>query len=456
VGIRGTLLAGLLLTCAPAAASAQGVPPPSIANDPVQGPKPTLVEQIVPQFGGANGPQVAAPGHTIPPGTPSISAPGAVPPQKTITAESKSRAENYSSANKVVGAGATLVEQGGNAVARNADNLADLKAGENLASQAKTVGNAAKVVGLAVDAKIATEKCTPDKGLTSDCVTAGLNLAGSAAGTVAMIPGGPAGQAPATQVLGKYAAPLKIAADANAAANACYTNYNTDQFNPAECVSKLADTTMSGLAAAAESNPVTAPTSKVITATYSIAKTVLPGAVDKMTQDSMGRSVGERLFDGSEKDVQTNADIEAATSPAAIAAHRAKLRAKYQQSKGNLVAKQQEREARQARLEAERQAAAQQAAQQAASAYGTQTFFNSLNAVVQPFAQGGPVRGALPQTAQGSAHIPDAKCGYPYVCWTPSQGYNTAGQAATRQAPAPSPAPSTNSGCGGTGPGTCR
>lgn len=450
MGTKGTLLAGLLLACAPAAASAQGVPPPSIANDPIQGPKPTLVEQIVPQFGGANGPQVAptgtlsgqvaARGHTIPPGTPSISAPGAVPPRTTLTAESRSRAEKVSSANEVVGASATLVEQGGNAVARNADNLADLKAGENLAGQAKTVGNTAKVVGLAVDAKIATEKCTPDKGLTSDCVTAGLNLAGSAAGTVAMIPGGPAGQAPATQVLGKYAAPLKIAADANAAANACYTKYNTDQFNPAECVSKLADTTMSGLAAAAESNPVTAPTSKVITAIYSIAKTVLPGAVDKMTQDSKGRSVGERLFDGSEKDLKTNSDIEAATSPAAIAAHRAK----YQQSKGNLVAKQQERDAQQRAALQQQQAMQQQAAIQAQA---NQQFVNSMVGLQQSLLAG--TAAARPGYTSG----PNLSCSI-----NPNlPNCSAAALAAARPAaPKPPSPPSPDKGCGGVGPGTCR
>lgn len=454
MGTKETLLAGLLLACASAAASAQGVPPPSIANDPIQGPKPTFIEQIVPQFGGANGPQVAptgtlsgqvaAPGHTIPPGTPSISAPGAVPPQRAFTAESKSRAENYSSANKVVGASATLVEQGGNAVARNADNLADLKAGENLASQAKTVGNTAKVVGLAVDAKIATEKCTPDKGLTSDCVTAGLNLAGSAAGTVAMIPGGPAGQVPATQVFGTYAAPLKIAADANAAANACYTKYNTDEFNPAECVSKLADTTMSGLAAAAESNPVTAPTSKVITATYSIAKTVLPGAIDKMTQDSMGRSVGERLFDGSDKDLKTNADIEAATSPAAIAAQRAKLRAKYEQSKGNLVARQQEREAQQRAALQQQQAMQQQAAIQAQA---NQQFANSMVGLQQSLLAGA----AAARTGYTSG--PNLSCSINPNLPNCSAAASTAARPAASKPPSP---PSPDKGCGGTGPGTCR
>ena len=355
MGTKGTLLAGLLLACAPVAASAQGVPPPSIANDPIQGPKPTLIEQIVPQFGGANGPT-----NVPPPKKPFVGPPvelaGSDPPA-AIVIGAPTAAETASNVTGAAGGALTLVEPLTNDKALLGSKRNVRIANEVLDKANRTVA----VVGVATSGAVMYEKCKDTKEMTADCLQASGNTMASTVGLMQT-----STKFVKTPVPG---AVMQTAADAVGVYKNCFDELKL------ECVQSGIDMTISasaGIPAVGQG----------VSAGYSIAKVVAPALVGWASDALYGKELYAAYYDLLRAEDESGA-MSDATSDAAIKAHRAKLRERYQQAKTNLETKQRDYDAERLRAEIERQAriAAQQASQQ--NAMFNQAMFGGLMGAMQ-------------------------------------------------------------------------
>jgi len=313
--------------------------------------------------------------------TPTIKAHGAVPPPRNVVAppDTTTAAEKVAAGAGLAGAGAALATEGVTQAARRAESLGSIVAVERAGIGSQVLGNTATVVNAGANLKVAAEKCQDPKASTADCVQAQLNLYSSEASVIDLVQKG-AGSA------GTAAQGLQVAADATGAYNKCWADKDATKL---DCVASLSDTFIS-----ATSNLPGG--GKVVAASYSIAKTVLPTAVDEAGKWWLGKSPGEWFYDKYYA-AEDNARIEAASKSAALKAKQsAARRAAYQQAAGALASKQADYDAQQARLAAERQAAEQQAYVNNQNAAQAQALASSIAAVVQ-------ARLAPPVTASSTA-----------------------------------------------------
>lgn len=305
-----------------------------------------------------------------------------------------------------------------------------IQAGEKVSGVAKGVAGAAAVVQLGTSAYDAANKCGAEKVDGSDCAQASLSLVSSAAGAMDAVA--------ATPGLARLAGGAQLAADAVSLHKDCVS----DQSNVGQCVLSSFDATMTATGMV--------PGGQAISVGYSVGKVIAPALVDSASYALYNKPLFEAYYDllRAEKDMN---DIADKTSSAAIEAHRAKLRAQYQQSKGNLVAKQAVYDAEQAQLEQQRQAEMARQAQAQHSNVAAGAFLggiaNSLQQARAPYTPTGGAFYAQVPTPTGNCTASEDLCndlrnGYP-----PGTTLNNRSRSPS-SAPTPSPRPPASSGCG--------
>lgn len=322
---------------------------------------------------------------------------------------------------------------------------------EKIGGVAKGVGAGAAVVNMTTSAYTFADKCGAEKVNASDCTQASLSATSGVAGAVEV--------ATASAGAARVAGAAQLGADLVAAHKNCTNDADEDK---ADCALSGLDATMSALGLAV-------PGGQALPAAYSVGKAIGTGITWGYEQLS-GQSLGADLYDWFKGDKDKEA-IAAATSAAVLEAARARRRAAYKQTSGELMSRQAAYEQQQARLEAERQAAERQAQMQANQAAANQAFYGNLMGALQPLTQGGVSQttpcgfwqacaGAITTQAQYDALVAKlnarpASTAIPRIvscsdnpnlpnCSQPNQG---------RTSPPP---PSSSGDCGGTGPGTCR
>ncbi|MFN9846849.1 MAG: hypothetical protein ACK56C_00585 [Alphaproteobacteria bacterium] len=355
---RTLLLAAAAICLIPAVASAQAVPPSRFVGPPASlaGSDPPLArnappkdERVGPAMAGAGlGAGLASNGATI------------VDSRATRAGENAAALNEARDVDLMTGNGSVmdspLADPHGKAI-QGAGAVSDV---------AKGVGAAAGVVQMGASAYAAADKCTGAKVNGSDCAQAGLS---AVSGAVGAADGVAMGKAPAA--LGRVAGGAQLAADVVAVHKNCIS----DKSNVGECVLSSFDATMSATALA--------PGGQAVAAGYSIAKTVLPAAVDAGFTYATGKSPGAWVYDKTHQGEDAEMMAKAG-SPEALEAIRARRTAAYIKAQGGLNSKQADYDAQQAEIQRQ-QIAAQEAAQsQAQSQAMMQNFVGNLQAMSQP------------------------------------------------------------------------
>lgn len=404
---RALLLAATVLAFAPGVALAQAVPAP---KRPLVGPPVDYRGEVPPR----------AP--IIPAGTPTIGPPGSapppIPPPRSVSVwEGMSAAEKESLVSGVGGSTATLIDEGANYldgrykhVRGTTQVVTDFKYSAGVLNRTAAVGSAIS------NYQVAEEKCGKPGAVLADCAQASLAAGASLASLAEAVPHA---LPQASNVLTR-AQTLQVAADAVTATTNCRGKWGTDAFNPFECAASTSDFLISGM------QHSTGPAGRAIGATYSIARSVLPAAVDQLGYSLMGKSWGEALYDSWFADDDEDAMETASREQAAkLERMRAQRRAAYQQAASALAAKQQAYDAEQQRI------AEQQAAAMAAQARAQADYQNAL-------AMQSAINTTVTQIQQAIAPPPPP----------PMSGGSDSSEGVGSD--------SSEGGCGGVGPGTCR
>ena len=301
---------------------------------------------------------------------------GAVPPPKFRIGESGpvaavsggSTAEKVSTGAGFAGASSTLLEPVVKEAARRADTLGQIIAVEKVGQGGKLLGAGASIVGLGANVALTGEKCGGARVDATECLQAGLNMASSEASVIELLPA-------ASRMTGTAAGALGVAADGVGFYRNCFGNVEATKL---DCVQSTADTLVSAGSML--------PGGKVVGAGYSIAKTVLPAAVDKSYAAVFGQSPGAHLYDVLNGDADAKALADAG-SPAALETARAKRHAAYKQASGTLQSKQADYEAQQAEIQRQQIAAQQEAQAQAQSQAQSQAMIQNLVGNLQAMSQ---------------------------------------------------------------------
>jgi hypothetical protein len=348
------------------------------------------------------------------------------------------------------GATGVLLEEGASQLVRYSNTLDGAGLASDMSKRGGALNTAAPIVGAGAALVVLKQKCTPEKGVTAECAQAGLSFGSSAASSLDLIPGGPAGPVPAVTPLANGAYVLDVASNAVGAYNSCFANQSDDWVqHAAECVQGLADTGVSyGSNAGAPG--------RAISATYTLAKVNAPAIVDRGGTYVLGKSPGEWLYDRF-KAADEEARIAAQSSPASLEQIRIRRRAAYAAAAGELMSKQETYDAAQRKLEMERQAA--MSGQNHRSSDG-QNILQGLMSAVPGLQQSSAPRGGSGADWSGvDAAIrgsPGCKiyepCSPTYHWFHPGAPSSSSSQSSASS----KPPPPSNGDCGGTGPGTCR